>query len=100
MGKVLVFVGGVRGVLKKYIKDGWSVVWILHSREYQQSDRCFHVKNLIIINDFSLDAVLGSVKNITYIQGAKFVSFHDDYHFLANEMATHFKGVCFLTLSW
>ncbi|WP_350307483.1 ATP-grasp domain-containing protein [Photorhabdus viridis] len=90
---MIVYFGGLRGVLKEYIKYGYKIFWVIREYDYVLSDSEINV-NKIILSKLNVDEVLCFLTKHKFKKNIHCVSYHDDYHDIAVEISARLGGSC------
>lgn len=78
----IIYFGGVRGLLKKYLSNGFDIFWIIRECDYLESDSQIDVKK-IILSELIIEDITKLFEKHTSLKECKCVSYHDNYHDIA-----------------
>lgn len=87
-----IYFGGVRGIIKKYLKEKDIVAWVVRSEDFEQTDKEFSIEPYVL--NSHLETKILSIFEDFQPNDIKCVSFHDNYHDLARNVALHFGWKC------
>ncbi|NRF25484.1 ATP-grasp domain-containing protein [Vibrio coralliilyticus] len=89
----LIYFGGVRGLLRKYISNGFDILWIIRECDYLESDSQINA-NKIIVSDLAIENITDLVEKHIKSKECKCVSYHDNYHDIAYSLSKNLGIDC------